>query len=56
MTASVAGAVYLLGRIVYFQGYSSGEPKKRVRGAFMYLGTLTMLGCLVKGGVDLLSA
>lgn len=38
ITAAAAGAVYLIGRIVYFAGYSSGDPQKRLRGSFMYLG------------------
>jgi glutathione S-transferase len=38
ITAAAAGAVYLVGRIVYFAGYSSGDPQKRLKGSFMYLG------------------
>lgn len=38
IAASIAGLVYLVGRIVYFMSYSSGEPNKRLRGGFMYFG------------------
>ncbi|KFM81199.1 Microsomal glutathione S-transferase 3, partial [Stegodyphus mimosarum] len=38
-----AGIVYLLGRIVYALGYSTGDPQKRMRGMFMHLGLLTLL-------------
>ena len=34
-------------RIVYALGYSTGEPKARAKGAFGYLGLLTLLGCAV---------
>jgi glutathione S-transferase len=38
IAAALAGAIYLVGRIVYFAGYSCGDPQKRLRGSFMYLG------------------
>lgn len=47
-TASLAGISYLLGRIVYMQGYSTGEPDKRMWGALpMYAGLLTLIGSSV---------
>ncbi|KAI8093167.1 uncharacterized protein BX664DRAFT_357637 [Halteromyces radiatus] len=38
-----AGAIYLVGRAAYSSGYKTGEPKKRVRGVFGYIGLLTLL-------------
>ncbi|KAI8066772.1 hypothetical protein BC940DRAFT_301514 [Gongronella butleri] len=38
-----AGAVYFLGRVFYALGYRTGDPKKRSRGFFSYLGLLTLL-------------
>jgi glutathione S-transferase len=42
--ASACGIVAILGRIVYTLGYSSGDPKKRLRGSFEYLGRIPLLG------------
>ena len=39
-------------RIVYGLGYSTGLPEKRVRGAFGYLGLLTLLGCSIHTAVQ----
>lgn len=49
-----AGVVYLAGRVVYALGYSTGDPSKRHRGAFQYIGLLTLLGTTVKLGFRLL--
>jgi len=46
-TTAAAGAVYLVGRIFYARGYYTGDPAKRMRGGFAYLGLLTMLGTTV---------
>ncbi|KAG2220775.1 hypothetical protein INT45_012268 [Circinella minor] len=43
ITAS-AGAFYLLNKILYSRGYSTGVPEKRGQGRFSYIGTLAMLG------------
>jgi len=44
---AVAGIIYLLGRIAYARGYYTGDPEKRMQGAFGYIGLLTMLGTTV---------
>ncbi|XP_054707517.1 microsomal glutathione S-transferase 3-like [Uloborus diversus] len=41
--SACAGVVYLLGRIAYAKGYSTGDPEKRYRGMFMHFGMLTLL-------------
>lgn len=45
--SAAAGVVYILGRIVFVSGYSTGIPAKRTRGAFGYLGLITLLGTSV---------
>ncbi|ELU09634.1 hypothetical protein CAPTEDRAFT_202245 [Capitella teleta] len=52
--AAGAGALYQLSRIVYALGYYTGDPSKRNRGAFGYLGLLTLLGCAISLGLKLL--
>ncbi|GBG58867.1 hypothetical protein CBR_g266 [Chara braunii] len=39
-TAAVLGAVFVVGRIVYFLGYSTGNPKARVYGGPLYAPSL----------------
>jgi len=48
LVSSIGGAIWLLGRLAYFQGYASGQPEKRRYGAFAYIGFFTMMGCAVK--------
>jgi len=50
--SACGGWVWIAGRVVYAIGYSTGEPRKRVRGAFGYLGLLTLLGCTVHTAVQ----
>ncbi|GAB5589338.1 hypothetical protein Unana1_04238 [Umbelopsis nana] len=38
-----AGVVWLAGKFLYAQGYSTGEPAKRQRGGVAYLGLFAML-------------
>lgn len=42
--SAAAGAVFLLGRIVFTSGYVTGDPAKRTRGAFGFLGLIALLG------------
>ncbi|XP_074658862.1 glutathione S-transferase 3, mitochondrial-like [Tubulanus polymorphus] len=41
---AAAGSLYLVGRVFYARGYSTGDPQKRYQGAFGYIGLLVMLG------------
>lgn len=45
--AAVGGVVYLLGRIAYAIGYSTGDPQKRVWGSFGFVGLVALLGSTV---------
>ncbi|KAI7889940.1 uncharacterized protein EV154DRAFT_512898 [Mucor mucedo] len=42
--SAAAGVLFILGRIVFVSGYSTGNPAKRTRGAFGMLGLVTLLG------------
>ncbi|PAA70165.1 hypothetical protein BOX15_Mlig020109g3 [Macrostomum lignano] len=49
--SAACAAIYLAGRVVYAQGYSTGDPKKRMRGAFGYIGLFTLLlNTVILGG------
>ncbi|CAG8495428.1 9470_t:CDS:2 [Funneliformis caledonium] len=52
--SSVAGGIWILGRLFFAWGYYSGNPKNRLRGAFGYLGLFTLLGTSIATGVSLL--
>jgi glutathione S-transferase len=42
--AGISGTIFLLGRIAYAIGYCTGDPAKRQRGSFGYLGLLGLIG------------
>nr|APH81358.1 microsomal GST 3 [Tigriopus kingsejongensis] len=48
-----AGLLWILGRIVYGLGYSTGKPEKRVQGAFGYLGYFGLFGCSIYTGLKM---
>ncbi|CAF0795720.1 unnamed protein product [Rotaria sordida] len=56
LVSSIGGVIWLLGRLVYFHGYSSGQPEKREYGAFGYIGLFTMMGCSIRTIYNLLRA
>lgn len=53
ITAAVAGLMYNVGRIMYFKGYCTGDPKKRMNGWIQYFGTLTLLGAVFRFAYEL---
>ena len=55
ISAAVAGAVVLFGRILYFNGYSTGDPKNRQRGGFLHLGVIALMGMVARWSVELLA-
>ncbi|KAI9096554.1 hypothetical protein DFS34DRAFT_594462 [Phlyctochytrium arcticum] len=52
--AAACGATWLIGRITYAHGYYSGQPERRNRGAFAYLGWFGMIGASFKVAYDLI--
>jgi len=54
IVSSLAGATWIAGRVVYALGYYTGDPKNRQRGAFGYIGLLTLLGLTVKVALRLM--
>eukprot|EP01116_Phalansterium_solitarium_P002662 TRINITY_DN1281_c0_g1_i1.p1 TRINITY_DN1281_c0_g1~~TRINITY_DN1281_c0_g1_i1.p1 ORF type:complete len:149 (+),score=43.33 TRINITY_DN1281_c0_g1_i1:98-544(+) len=54
LVCSVSGVVWMAGRLLYAQGYATGEPSKRARGGIGYLGVLGMLGSTISLSLSLL--
>eukprot|EP01026_Neomeris_dumetosa_P042288 TRINITY_DN351_c1_g1_i3.p6 TRINITY_DN351_c1_g1~~TRINITY_DN351_c1_g1_i3.p6 ORF type:complete len:107 (-),score=7.79 TRINITY_DN351_c1_g1_i3:1393-1713(-) len=52
--SAICGAVYVVGRILYFQGYSSRGPQGRFRGRMSAFGLLGLLGGVIIFAFDLL--
>lgn len=45
--AAACGTIFILGRMAFAQGYCTGDPAKRTRGAFGYIGLIGLLGTSV---------
>lgn len=43
LVATGAGVAFVIGRVIYFKGYSTGDPDKRIRGAPIYASGLVTL-------------
>ncbi|KAE8996689.1 hypothetical protein PF010_g20168 [Phytophthora fragariae] len=52
--AAAAGLVRVAGFVMYVKGYSTGDPAKRTKGNFGYLGLLVMLGLSLEAALRLL--
>ncbi|CAG8721770.1 9235_t:CDS:2, partial [Racocetra persica] len=53
--SAVGGGIWILGRLVFARGYQTGDPAKRTRGAFSYIGVLTLLGTSISTAISLLA-
>lgn len=53
--ASGAGLVYLAGKWMYFAGYSTGDPRKRMKGSIAYLGLFALVGMVIRCAIALYS-
>lgn len=53
--AALAIVVRSLGFVCYIYGYATGDPKKRMYGAFGYLGLLLMFGMSLETSYRLIS-
>ncbi|EFX85346.1 hypothetical protein DAPPUDRAFT_300290 [Daphnia pulex] len=52
--AALGGAVWIAGRVAYSKGYYTGDPTKRMRGSFGYLGLAILFGSSSMFGAKLL--
>jgi len=52
LISAVAGWVWIAGRIAYGIGYMTGDPAKRMNGAFGYIGLITLLVCSIITAVN----
>ncbi|KAK1370757.1 60S ribosomal protein L19-3 [Heracleum sosnowskyi] len=51
------GLIYVVARLFYFTGYSTGHPQKRLTvGVYNYMALVGLLLCTISCGIDLLLA
>ncbi|KAM5182145.1 glutathione S-transferase 3, mitochondrial-like [Mantella aurantiaca] len=55
LSSSVLGAIWVTSRFSYAQGYYTGEPEKRLRGAYGYIGLFGVLILSFVAGLQLLN-
>jgi len=51
---AIAGLIWLTGRVSYSHGYYTGDPAKRMKGGYGYIGTFMLLGATIKFACKLL--
>ncbi|CAG8631771.1 8032_t:CDS:2 [Ambispora leptoticha] len=56
LIASIAGTIFVAGRIFYARGYQTGQPENRQRGSFGILGYLTLSGLTVATALNILKS
>ncbi|KAG0305344.1 Microsomal glutathione S-transferase 3 [Dissophora globulifera] len=54
VTAASLGSVWCVGRVLYYIGYTSGQPAKRNIGALGHIGDIGLLGMMCKMGYDMI--
>lgn len=53
VASAASSVVWSLGRIAFANGYATGDPEKRTRGSFLYIGLLTLLGTTVSTALSI---
>ncbi|KAF9362413.1 Microsomal glutathione S-transferase 3 [Mortierella sp. NVP85] len=56
IASAALGGVWFLGRVLYYIGYTTGDPSKRHYGTFGHIGELGLLGLSAKFAFDLITS